>query len=156
MARIYAKLTWLSSMRNGVQAMSNSGLPNSSLPRGIPADNSSLPGEAAFNAPDTATPNFSAEPGRQNSTGNFKPFTGEAISAGAFEEENARGGSGAPSGQDPHHSSGMPLAFRQMATISIAAVLIAAALVATLLITGNKLPLCSTQPDWNQYDCRQG
>jgi len=25
-----------------------------------------------------------------------------------------------------------------------------------IAITGNNLPLCSSQPDWNQYNCRMG
>ena len=104
------------------------------LPDGIPSDNnqSRQDTNATFAAPDTATPSFVEQPTRD--TPKFAE-TAKASRRDLMSREH------------------------QNLTLVIAVVALAMAIGGVLLLRTPKsemLPVCSSQPEWNQFNCRAG
>ena len=107
------------------------------LPEGVPADNKPEAAFAAgpetssdFSAPETATPRFE-EPDRSP-----PPLSSKAAAASRADLMSRQ---------------------HQNLTLLIAVVALAMAIGGVLLLRSPKaevLPLCSAQPEWNQYNCR--
>lgn len=122
----------------------------SKLPAGVPGDNQPK-GEtdaAAFAPTEMAAPRFADEPPKAD-----RGFFARAMRKGHaralefeddMENDIVRAQRRAPSSA-------------KTLSIMIAIVALVGALGAALFITGrNKTPLCSSQPEWNQYNCRAG
>lgn len=113
------------------------------LPYGVSPDNSSTSTTPSYTVLDMATPKFVEDPTRTQERS-------QAEFGGAFEQENAK--------PQPSRNGTMelPPAFRQMALITAIAALLGVIALGAMGLQGNKMPLCETLPDWNQYNCRQG
>lgn len=122
-------------------------LPGSILPDGVPADNRSMASGSAggFTAPDMATPKFPSDD--LASKASLRRVERREIEI--IEEED-------DDDEDERDFDSPPPAISNMAIILVASALLAA-LVAIVIANGSEpAPLCSTQPDWNQYNCRAG
>lgn len=128
-----------------------------SLPEGVfpTNDESAFSDSASFQAPDTATPNFSKRPPDGPRDVSAKPaFQLKSRSSDRFVEDD-QDEDDEDKNDDViivhgHHAPG-PL------IILIAIGLVLAALAAFVMVRNQQpVPLCSEQPDWNQYNCRAG
>ena len=130
-------------------------LPESILPDGVPADNRSMtaPGVQAsdssgdFTAPDMATPRFA----RDDLASKASLRRVERREIEIIEEED----DDVDEDEDHDLESSAPGVSNSTIMLVIGAILVA--LAAIVLANGAEpTPLCSTQPDWNQYNCRAG
>lgn len=121
---------------------------HSKLPDGVPADNEAkqrfaASGEGEYRAPDMATPNYAREKTPAAAPAAVER-AGSKFSATTFEDDERTAPAAIP-----------PQVRKLQWFIAIAAVLAALAVLA-IAMSGESLPLCSSQPDWNQYNCRAG
>jgi len=118
------------------------------LPDAVPPDNSARArfagGDEAYRAPEMAVPLFA---GRRTAAPDMAQLgTAQRAAATPFEDDDA-GYSGPSSVPGP----------ARLWSYAVGAIILVLGLAAFFIaITGNNLPLCSSQPDWNQYNCRMG
>lgn len=134
-----------------------------SLPEGVaPTNSKNAPEDAAgFAVPETATPDFVAAENRRSAVGAVQAGKQPRSTSGRFyrfeeddddddDEERARK-------RDPVHI--VHGAHAPGPVIILVAIGLVLAALAAFVIARNQpqaLPLCSEQPDWNQYNCRAG
>lgn len=113
------------------------------LPDGVPPDNQQTETKPSFVAPDTATPGFAHE--RKTSEDEFQNSYNDMLA----------GQTAAPA-----PATRQPSVSRRQARFTIALALVvllfAAVSLGAFLSNQHRLPLCSEQPDWNQYNCIPG
>lgn len=119
------------------------------LPEGVPADNQTKAsfGVDDFAAPDMATPSFVREgPGFDHRAKRVVREEYEEIVEDDDDEDE----------EEIHHRPRPPRQAGNLA-IMIAVVALFAALSAIVIANSRSdTPLCSSQPAWNQYNCRAG
>ena len=124
------------------------------LPKGVPASNREAPTQARFVAPDAATPLFVRDGLRHAPGAGFhepeKPL-------GASPEDDDDRKKPAPGARRREGALLIDAAGWPGPAIAAAALLAVAGVIGAALIANSRpaLPLCSEQPDWNQYNCRQ-
>lgn len=111
------------------------------LPDGVPPDNQQTEAKASFVAPDTATPGFSRE---RKALENSRQ---KSYNSALTEQTGAQ----AAASHRPSVGGQRQARF----TMALATVILAFAAVSigAFLLSQDRLPLCSEQPDWNQYNC---
>ncbi len=119
------------------------------LPEGVPADNqikASFDGDK-FEAPDMATPSFARE--KPAFDHKAKRIVREEYEEIVEEDDDEDDGDRPRPRVDPPNHNGL--------AIMIAITALFAALGAIVIANSRSdLPLCSSQPEWNQYNCRAG
>lgn len=113
------------------------------LPVGVPPDNQGK-SKGSFQAPDMATPQFAAEetPLDHAAASTTRKEYKERVRLDDDDDDDII--------SFPSIGGGNTLLY-----LAIAAIL--AALLAIIVMNNRSgLPLCSDQPDWNQYNCRTG
>ena len=119
------------------------------LPEGVPADNhtkTSFDG-GDFQAPDMATPTF----GRENSA-----FDHRAKRVVREEYEEIVEEDDDEDDEDSHHRPRPPRPGGGLAIMIAITALFAALSAIVIANSRSDAPLCSSQPSWNQYNCRAG
>ncbi len=133
------------------------------LPDGVPFDNEGKTSmsDRAHDVPDMATPQFKQPTFRQDSTNNQAPQKRASQNPALQSQTSQRDFSTLveddehPSGRDLHDRRSGGFHNQLMIIAAIAALLV---LLGAVFISMNKggLPLCSSQPSWNQFNCRAG
>lgn len=112
----------------------------------------------SFSAPDVATPKFNAgnyksksKSAASVSDGNNidpKRFRGKAAGEEIYEDEYVS--------DEDSANAGAPRRKAAKNSLLIAGVILLFAALGAIIVMNNrgKLPLCSDQPEWNQYNCR--
>jgi len=119
----------------------------SRLPDGVSADNKAKArfvrsDDGDYRAPEMAVPDFAR---RQALAMTSKAARSDGAKfAASFEDDDRSAPAAVP-----------PQVKKLQWIIAIAAVLAALGVIA-IAMRGETLPLCSSQPDWNQYNCRAG
>lgn len=119
------------------------------LPEGVPADNQTKAsfGGGDFEAPDMATPSFARE--KPAFDHKAKRIVREEYEEIVEEDDDEDDDRHLRPRNDPPNNNGL--------AIMIAITALFAALVAIVIANSRSdLPLCSSQPEWNQYNCRAG
>jgi len=119
----------------------------SALPEGVRPDNDEpARTHAGYTAPDMATPRFAAAPaGAPSLNASARRIVRERVEEIIEEEDD----------DDDDDSGHRPSNGKSSAALMIAIAAILLALLALVFsMNRGQTPLCSSQPEWNQYNCR--
>ena len=123
---------------------------HSKLPAGVPADNqtkTNAEGPASA-PPEMAVPRFANNAPRASGDGPAQTAPAQFRRGLEFEDDVET---------SPVRAQRRIPGPAKNLSIMIAIVALIGALGAALfMMNGDKMPLCSTQPEWNQYNCRTG
>ena len=133
------------------------------LPDGVPFDNEGKAelSDRAHDLPDMATPHFKQATFSQDTKNNQAPRNHASQNPALQTETSQRDFSTLVEDDDhtssrDHHERRSGGSHNQMMIIAAIAALLF--LMGAVFLTMNKsgLPLCSSQPSWNQFNCRAG
>ncbi len=133
------------------------------LPDGVPFDNEgkTLMSDRAHDLPDMATPQFNQATFSQDSKSNQAPTERSPQNPALQSQSSQREFSTLV--EDDDHSGSRDLHERRSGSshnqlMIIAAIAALLVLMGAVFMTMNKggIPLCSSQPSWNQFNCRAG
>lgn len=119
-----------------------------SLPAEVPADNRSKPGvgdDACFAPPEMAVPRFAGEVEKPRKTAPAVPAR-QDYAPSEYEDDDEE--------DRPRARSQPPTQARNLTMMIVIVSLIGLLGVIVFAAGGKPLPLCSEQPEWNQYNCR--
>ena len=133
------------------------------LPNGVPVDNEGTAdlSDRDHDLPNMATPQFQQPTFRQDLKSNDAPRSKVSLNPGLESQASQRDFSTMV--EDEDQSNGRELHERrqggfQNQLMIIAAIAALMVMFGAFFVSANKggLPLCSSQPSWNQFNCRAG